>query len=124
MENDINLFETASKEESSLNSTEFHSFAINDTAQSEGRNPGVESINLNENQVLGLAGEGKTDKVDKAGSEGRSIEELAYFVQSTHSEATEEIKRDEVSCRAPREGRSSSEEGEIYQLVRSCSTIH
>ena len=116
VENDINLFETASKEESSLNATEFHSFAIYDMAQSEGRNAGVESINkVNENQVPGTAGEGETDKVEKAGSEGGSIEELAYFVQNAHSEATDEIKGDEVSCRAPREGLSSSEEEETYQ---------
>jgi len=113
VENDINLFETASKEESSLNATEFHSFAICDLTQSEGRNPGVESINkVNESQVVKTAGEGETGKVEKGGSVGRTIEELAYFVQSTHSEGTEEINGDEVSCRAPREGQSSSEEGE------------
>ena len=116
VENDINLFETASKEESSLNATEFLSFAIYDTAQSEGRNPDLESINkVNESQVVKTAGKGETGKVEKGGSVGRTIEELAYFVQSTHSEGTEEINGDEVSCRAPREGQSSSEEGETYQ---------
>ena len=64
VENDINLFETASKEESSLNATEFLSFAIYDTAQSEGRNPDLESINkVNESQVVKTAGEGETGKV-------------------------------------------------------------
>ena len=116
VENDINLFETASKEESSLNATEFHSFAIYDTAQSEGRNVGVESISkVNENQVPEMAGEGETSKVEKAGSVGRTIEELACLVRNTHSEGTEEINGDEVSCRAPREGQSSSEEGKTYQ---------
>jgi len=119
VENDINLFETASREESSLNATEFHSFAIYDAAPSElseGRNPGVESINkVNEGQVPEMAREGETGKVEKAGSEGGSIEELAYFVQNTHSEGTEEIQGNEASCRAPREGLSSSEEGETYQ---------
>ena len=104
LENDINLFETASKEESSLNATEFHSFAIYDMAQSEGRHPGVESIKVNECQVPEMAGGGETDKVEKAGSEGGSIEELAYFVHNTHSEGIEEIEGDKVSCRAPGEG--------------------
>ena len=116
VENDINLFETASKEESSLNATEFHSFAICDLTQSEGRNPGVESINkVNESQVVKTAGKGETGKVEKGGSVGRTIEELAYFVQNTHSKGIEEIKGDEAACRASREGRSSSEDGETYQ---------
>ena len=101
VENDINLFETASKVESSLNATEFHSFAFSDMAQSDGGNPGVESIKVNECQVPGMAGEGETGKVEKAASEERTIEEVAYFVRSAHSETTEEIKRDEVSWRAP-----------------------
>ena len=75
VENDINLFETASKEESSLNATEFHSFAIYDTAQSVGRNLGVESNNkVNENQVPEKVGEGETGKVEKAGFVGRTFE--------------------------------------------------
>jgi len=115
VENDINLFESAPKEESSLNATEFHSFAISDMAQSDGGNPGVENIKVNDCQVPGMAGKGETGKVEKAGSDGTVIEELAYFVQNTHSEGIEEIKGDEAACRASREGRSSSEDGETHQ---------
>ena len=115
VENDINLFESAPKEESSLNATEFHSFAISDMAQSDGGNPGVENIKVNDCQVPGMAGKGETGKVEKAGSDGTVIEELAYFVQNTHSEGLEEINGDEAACRASREGRSSSEDGETYQ---------
>ena len=115
VENDINLFESSPKEESSLNATEFHSFAISDMAQSDGGNPGVENIKVNDCQVPGMAGKGETGKVEKAGSDGTVIEELAYFVQNTHSEGLEEIKGDEAACRASREGRSSSEDGETYQ---------
>ena len=103
VENDINLFETASKEESSLNATEFHSFAIHDTAQSEGRNPGVESINkVNENQVPETAGEGETGKGEKAGSVGRTMEELAHIVQKREEEQKEAKEKEGRKRRSPR----------------------
>jgi len=120
VENDINLFESAPNEESSLNATEFHSFAFSDMAQSDGGNPDVENIRVNECQVPGMAREGETGKVEKAGSDGTEIEELACFVQSTHSEGIEEVKGDGASCRASKEGETyqqSMEEDESENLT-------